>query len=188
MVKFLSVFFFFQAEDGIRDVAVTGVQTCALPIWPRKFPACAKDAVQEALTGAWKARTQFDGGSSVSTWLHAILGNVIVDVIRQERRQWDERNIAHKYIRWALPKSERDAIDTTNDVADTTTAPTTRRARRRRGRVFKAIQRSGVVPGFAVRAEQLERAAAHERRDAIERAMTDAGVAQDVRMAMRMLA
>src|SRR2546429_8507750 len=25
--------FFFQAEDGIRDVAVTGVQTCALPIW-----------------------------------------------------------------------------------------------------------------------------------------------------------
>src|SRR2546422_2059864 len=27
------VFFFFQAEDGIRDVAVTGVQTCALPIF-----------------------------------------------------------------------------------------------------------------------------------------------------------
>src|SRR5256884_1931640 len=26
-------FFFFQAEDGIRDVAVTGVQTCALPIY-----------------------------------------------------------------------------------------------------------------------------------------------------------
>src|SRR5205809_4603582 len=26
------VCFFFQAEDGIRDVAVTGVQTCALPI------------------------------------------------------------------------------------------------------------------------------------------------------------
>src|SRR5256884_3235876 len=28
--------FFVQAEDGIRDVAVTGVQTCALPIFP--FP------------------------------------------------------------------------------------------------------------------------------------------------------
>src|SRR5205809_713010 len=27
-----AVAFFFQAEDGIRDVAVTGVQTCALPI------------------------------------------------------------------------------------------------------------------------------------------------------------
>src|SRR3712207_6829909 len=29
----LYVFFFFQAEDGIRDIGVTGVQTCALPIW-----------------------------------------------------------------------------------------------------------------------------------------------------------
>src|SRR3712207_8208976 len=27
-------FFFFQAEDGIRDIGVTGVQTCALPILP----------------------------------------------------------------------------------------------------------------------------------------------------------
>src|SRR5437763_2553891 len=27
-------FFFFQAEDGIRDTSVTGVQTCALPIFP----------------------------------------------------------------------------------------------------------------------------------------------------------
>src|SRR3712207_8789185 len=26
------LFFFFQAEDGIRDIGVTGVQTCALPI------------------------------------------------------------------------------------------------------------------------------------------------------------
>src|SRR5256885_9476569 len=29
-------FFFFQAEDGIRDYKVTGVQTCALPIWVRQ--------------------------------------------------------------------------------------------------------------------------------------------------------
>src|SRR2546425_402406 len=29
------VFFFFQAEDGIRDKLVTGVQTCVLPISPR---------------------------------------------------------------------------------------------------------------------------------------------------------
>ena len=28
----LFLFFFFQAEDGIRDIGVTGVQTCALPI------------------------------------------------------------------------------------------------------------------------------------------------------------
>src|SRR5438105_5558888 len=30
----LRLFFFFQAEDGIRDPLVTGVQTCALPISP----------------------------------------------------------------------------------------------------------------------------------------------------------
>src|SRR5256885_4781095 len=45
----LRVYFFFQAEDGIRDYKVTGVQTCALPIWrsgcalkgpiDRRFPA-----------------------------------------------------------------------------------------------------------------------------------------------------
>src|SRR3712207_7114419 len=29
----LCFFFFFQAEDGIRDIGVTGVQTCALPIY-----------------------------------------------------------------------------------------------------------------------------------------------------------
>src|SRR5947209_18102159 len=28
--------FFFQAEDGIRDIGVTGVQTCALPIFPSR--------------------------------------------------------------------------------------------------------------------------------------------------------
>ena len=37
------LFFFFQAEDGIRDVAVTGVQTCALPI----CYATANEAVQD---------------------------------------------------------------------------------------------------------------------------------------------
>src|SRR2546430_8995196 len=32
----LVFFFFFQAEDGIRDLTVTGVQTCALPIYDRE--------------------------------------------------------------------------------------------------------------------------------------------------------
>src|SRR3712207_7731862 len=31
------IVFFFQAEDGIRDIGVTGVQTCALPIFTRAF-------------------------------------------------------------------------------------------------------------------------------------------------------
>src|SRR2546427_8238639 len=32
-VSYIFFFFFFQAEDGIRDLTVTGVQTCALPIF-----------------------------------------------------------------------------------------------------------------------------------------------------------
>src|SRR6266700_1100155 len=35
------LFFFFHAEDGIRDFHVTGVQTCALPIWRRRRAAGA---------------------------------------------------------------------------------------------------------------------------------------------------
>src|SRR5260370_3694526 len=35
-MEFRLVFFFFQAEDGIRDSSVTGVQTCALPISSRR--------------------------------------------------------------------------------------------------------------------------------------------------------
>src|SRR2546429_374281 len=37
LIPSLVFFFFFQAEDGIRDVAVTGVQTCALPIFVERL-------------------------------------------------------------------------------------------------------------------------------------------------------
>src|SRR2546429_4325009 len=43
------LFFFFQAEDGIRDVAVTGVQTCALPIFGAS--GCGKSTLMRMLTG-----------------------------------------------------------------------------------------------------------------------------------------
>src|SRR5256884_1688379 len=39
----ISYFFFFQAEDGIRDVAVTGVQTCALPIFGKVLEFAGED-------------------------------------------------------------------------------------------------------------------------------------------------
>src|SRR5690348_18060192 len=41
-------FFFFQAEDGIRDGRVTGVQTCALPIFNAPF----QDLLNEYCWGA----------------------------------------------------------------------------------------------------------------------------------------
>src|SRR5256714_1147888 len=52
MRSLLPFFFFFQAEDGIRDKLVTGVQTCALPIFlyftPALFPIYFRAAKQEA--------------------------------------------------------------------------------------------------------------------------------------------
>src|SRR3712207_8063255 len=42
-------FFFFQAEDGIRDIGVTGVQTCALPIYLISVPYISGTSVDEAM-------------------------------------------------------------------------------------------------------------------------------------------
>src|SRR5256884_5984705 len=54
-------FFFFQAEDGIRDVAVTGVQTCALPILERAVVAgvLGRDALANRL-GALELRASIE--------------------------------------------------------------------------------------------------------------------------------
>src|SRR5690606_1261410 len=48
----LRCFFFFQAEDGIRDFHVTGVQTCALPISPTSTPSVATSALASAASKA----------------------------------------------------------------------------------------------------------------------------------------
>src|SRR3712207_4823397 len=47
----LSVFFCFQAEDGIRDIGVTGVQTCALPIFGESLLTYA--LVVEEIARGW---------------------------------------------------------------------------------------------------------------------------------------
>src|SRR2546428_1520379 len=55
------IFFFFQAEDGIRDLIVTGVQTCALPIsedlvawhdWKLRVPPVVVHLVHVAVANA----------------------------------------------------------------------------------------------------------------------------------------
>src|SRR5207244_5017762 len=73
---FRFMFFFFQAEDGIRDDLVTGVQTCALPIsvygwssrvWPPRLSwrSSARRAV--AATRGTTTRTRTISGAG-STW------------------------------------------------------------------------------------------------------------------------
>src|SRR5215217_6025084 len=53
--------FFFQAEDGIRDIGVTGVQTCALPI--SRSPSGSRPA---ARAPAAAARSRSCGGDARS--------------------------------------------------------------------------------------------------------------------------
>src|SRR5437762_11248398 len=53
-------FFFFQAEDGIRDTSVTGVQTCALPIWRYRYPGARVDQNGQEIGSVhrWAAATR----------------------------------------------------------------------------------------------------------------------------------
>src|SRR5438105_6075637 len=72
-LDYLFFFFFFQAEDGIRDPLVTGVQTCALPIYI-KPPQGAPSKVTGSLTlqsdGApisyeWSAQSEKTNGAHI---------------------------------------------------------------------------------------------------------------------------
>src|SRR5256885_8574102 len=57
--KFLRYFFFFQAEDGIRDYKVTGVQTCALPI------SCRTASATTSSPGTSSPPSRSDPGTSL---------------------------------------------------------------------------------------------------------------------------
>src|SRR3989449_9277968 len=80
-------FFFFQAEDGIRDVAVTGVQTCALPISlvTRLLPDGIKGLVLAGMLAALMSSlaSAFNACSTLLTW----------DVYRKMRPAATERQL-----------------------------------------------------------------------------------------------
>src|SRR5256885_11972801 len=71
-------FFFFQAEDGIRDYKVTGVQTCALPISGRISDGSSGDVAGTAVgdPAGLVAERVPDGRSP------AVLGGGALDLVR----------------------------------------------------------------------------------------------------------
>src|SRR5206468_6798202 len=69
--------FFFQAEDGIRDLIVTGVQTCALPI--------CDTWVLIALAGGRSSRTTPTPRSTVSVTNAPICALILPDPVRPRR-------------------------------------------------------------------------------------------------------
>src|SRR5690606_39669878 len=83
-------FFFFQAEDGIRDFHVTGVQTCALPICrigPADGPWLGQhgfgDRSRQRLGGLEAAEQRQDDEEVDEVVRRADLGEQHVDALRQ---------------------------------------------------------------------------------------------------------
>src|SRR5438105_9205303 len=63
-VILLSSVFFFQAEDGIRDPLVTGVQTCALPICRQRCHRRARFVLPELRSALWQRADSDDASGS----------------------------------------------------------------------------------------------------------------------------
>src|SRR5258708_2566266 len=84
-------FFFFQAEDGIRDDLVTGVQTCALPIFSGDFALQGGDLAkaEECYRRAFVIRKRLDPGGPQTAISLRNLGHVAE--MRGELEKADER-------------------------------------------------------------------------------------------------
>ena len=67
-----------QAEDGIRDVAVTGVQTCALPIF-FKLTGIKKTKVLFSLNHGWKYSSNSNSLNIKSYWNSSLNLGVCAD-------------------------------------------------------------------------------------------------------------
>src|SRR2546423_7442272 len=66
----LHLFFFFQAEDGIRDKLVTGVQTCALPICPTYMTMMNEINMYRNLPAAYTADQIQQTRAGTDPWLY----------------------------------------------------------------------------------------------------------------------
>src|SRR5688572_13981785 len=82
-------FFFFQAEDGIRDLTVTGVQTCALPIFAWIGPGAAPSVVGALPGASWFGRALLVRalGSMEDPGLVPVLAAAARDPARSEERR-----------------------------------------------------------------------------------------------------
>src|SRR5690348_17479337 len=80
----LFLFFFFQAEDGIRDGRVTGVQTCALPILAHAVEIAREDGAQIRKKPAEIIDNSFADQLTKSGFLKELWGN---ELLPQEKRK-----------------------------------------------------------------------------------------------------
>src|SRR2546430_6258903 len=84
-----SFFFFFQAEDGIRDLTVTGVQTCALPILANTLELAQRCAFELPLGAPqFPAFVTPDGSTP-----HAFLRKLVLEGLRRRYRERDRKSV-----------------------------------------------------------------------------------------------
>src|SRR5205085_6183860 len=103
-VYFCIFFFFFQAEDGIRDLTVTGVQTCALPIFAtsrkhtgRMLRETCRQCSSFILTQPFRA-TAMDGWHRTSGSTQSIVSFLKLIIDRKSTRL----NSSHSQISYAV--------------------------------------------------------------------------------------
>src|SRR5256885_10697858 len=91
LVNLVEHCFFFQAEDGIRDYKVTGVQTCALPISPRKATDYAirgeKDKSTYLETLVSRQLSPCLPGNSMAKTRRIPVGTLFPSILRSEERR-----------------------------------------------------------------------------------------------------
>src|SRR5437660_9739405 len=95
-------FFFFQAEDGIRDGHVTGVQTCALPIseaWTRRRLSLLVDGAVGSGGVAGLVFVADNGGVGVREFQ----GDDVGAVLRLLARRSEERRVGKECRCWWWP-------------------------------------------------------------------------------------
>src|SRR2546430_13130621 len=77
------MFFFFQAEDGIRDLTVTGVQTCALPI----SPLVGRETELGFLTKRWENAMEGEGQAVLLQGEAGIGKSRLLQTLRMQLRE-----------------------------------------------------------------------------------------------------
>src|SRR5205807_7393708 len=108
-------FFFFQAEDGIRDYKVTGVQTCALPISSaaetRALPSTGRAVAACASgTGAIEVRkAAVTAATSVLT--HTTAAVIWLECTGSHRARSEERRVGKECrCRWSAENEKKKRI------------------------------------------------------------------------------
>src|SRR5205823_7803664 len=98
--------FFFQAEDGIRDKLVTGVQTCALPIW---LSSADNDChSRRARTSHGRSHGNRYRPTRALEWVHEKILFICTRGSHDEHRKCfgsrsEERRVGKECISWGRP-------------------------------------------------------------------------------------